>query len=406
VLPRTVGDAGLLRTVERLPAERPFEPGSIAVSVRADSPPSDERLRLAIDQLPDLAMLSVDTEMRFTAAAGGVLARHGLRHEDIVGRRASELVGTAWRELEACLAEALVGRRDVHSAVDWTPDRKTIYAAVSSARRDEHGLIVGGILWLRDITAQREAETALAQTESKFDAVIEQSADMLTRHDSEGRYVYVSPACLQITGYRSEELLGRHPLEFVHPDDIARVHAMRREAVARNGTFELEHRVVRPDGSFVWVHVLVRTSHDEHGRSIGVGAVRDISDRKEQQARLLEATQRFERAFEHAPIGMSLLGLDDKVMQVNRALCRMSGYSESELLAKGYQGITHPDDLDANAAGMAELMSGQRETYETEKRYVPRGRTDHLGSALEQRRARRGWRAPADRQPHSGHHRA
>ena len=340
------------------------------MSVQAESPLSDERLRLAVEQMPGVAMLLFDAEMRFTSAAGGALARHGLRPEEIVGRRPSELVGTAWRELEVCFAEALVGCRDVHSAVDWTPDGKIVYAAVVSALRDERGLIVGGILGLRDITAQRAAEEALARAESNFHAVIEQSADMLTSHDCEGRYLYVSPACVQITGYRPEELLGRHPLEFVHPDDAARVQAISREALARGGGFELEYRVVRPDGSCVWVHALVRTSHNEHGRHVGVGAVRDISDRKEQQARLLEATQRFARAFEHAPIGMSLLGLDDKVMQVNRALCRMSGYSESELLAKGYQGITHPDDLDANRNGIGELMSGERETYETEKRYV------------------------------------
>ena len=79
-----------------------------------------------------------------------------------------------------------------------------------------------------------------------------------------------------------------------------------------------------PTDAAVWVHVLLRARYDEHGAvSEIVHAVRDISERKAQEAQLREARARFELAFEHAPIGMALAGPSTGVfIKVNRELCR------------------------------------------------------------------------------------
>ena len=75
------------------------------------------------------------------------------------------------------------------------------------------------------------------------------------------------------------------------------------------GVAEVDLRVLGADGRCVWVHVLLRARYDERGAvSEIVHAVRDISERKAQEAQLREARARFELAFEHAPIGMALAG--------------------------------------------------------------------------------------------------
>jgi PAS domain S-box-containing protein len=57
--------------------------------------------------------------------------------------------------------------------------------------------------------------------------------------------------------------------------------------------------------------------------------------------------ERFRLAFENAPIGMAIVGLDYRMQRVNRALCDALGYSERELLARTFIDITHPDDVQA-----------------------------------------------------------
>jgi PAS domain S-box-containing protein len=94
------------------------------------------------------------------------------------------------------------------------------------------------------------------------------------------------------------------------------------------------------------------------------------------QEALREAEELFRRAFEDAPIGMGIVGLDDRWLRVNRSLCEMTGYREDELLGLTFQDITHPDDIASDIAQGAPLLSGKTDSIRIEKRLVrPDGST-------------------------------
>src|SRR4051812_45773308 len=78
--------------------------------------------------------------------------------------------------------------------------------------------------------------------------------------------------------------------------------------------------------------------------------------------------QLFRGAFEHAPIGMALTDLDGKFTHVNRALCELVGYSQSELLSRDILAITHPDDLKQTSEKLDTLRSGKLPSYHYSKR--------------------------------------
>jgi diguanylate cyclase (GGDEF)-like protein/PAS domain S-box-containing protein len=82
-----------------------------------------------------------------------------------------------------------------------------------------------------------------------------------------------------------------------------------------------------------------------------------------------EALGRFESAFGNAPIGMALVDMDGRWLQVNSALCRIVGYPEQELKATTFEAITHPDDVDLGADQRQELLAGRIHSYQVEKRY-------------------------------------
>jgi PAS domain S-box-containing protein len=79
--------------------------------------------------------------------------------------------------------------------------------------------------------------------------------------------------------------------------------------------------------------------------------------------------ERFQRSFEHSAIGMALVSTEGKWLKVNRNLCEMIGYSEEELLKKTFQEITHPDDLAADMEFVQQLLHGEIDDYQIEKRY-------------------------------------
>jgi diguanylate cyclase (GGDEF)-like protein/PAS domain S-box-containing protein len=85
-----------------------------------------------------------------------------------------------------------------------------------------------------------------------------------------------------------------------------------------------------------------------------------------------DARELFETAFSHAPIGMALVGLNGRWLKVNRAICRMTGWSPEELLERTFQDLTHPDDRSADMALMQQLVGGEIDDYRMEKRYLTR----------------------------------
>jgi len=90
----------------------------------------------------------------------------------------------------------------------------------------------------------------------------------------------------------------------------------------------------------------------------------------ESSRRLDESEERFRGAFERAPIGVALVGLDGSFLRVNGSLCRMLGRSEDELLATTFETITHPDDLEGSREAHRQLVAGDVGALYIEKRYV------------------------------------
>jgi PAS domain S-box-containing protein len=76
----------------------------------------------------------------------------------------------------------------------------------------------------------------------------------------------------------------------------------------------------------------------------------------------------FENAFNHAAIGMALVGLKGEFLKVNRSLCELVGYPEEELKKLTFQDITHPEDLNPDLEKLERLAAGEISTYRMEKR--------------------------------------
>jgi diguanylate cyclase (GGDEF)-like protein/PAS domain S-box-containing protein len=93
------------------------------------------------------------------------------------------------------------------------------------------------------------------------------------------------------------------------------------------------------------------------------------AERRAVERGLHEVDARFESAFAHAPIGMALVNMEGRWLQVNDALCRITGHTRVELLATTLQKLTHPEDVDLDADSLRELLAGRIPSYQIEKRY-------------------------------------
>jgi diguanylate cyclase (GGDEF)-like protein/PAS domain S-box-containing protein len=183
----------------------------------------------------------------------------------------------------------------------------------------------------------------------------------------DGYWKRTNPSFAKTLGYENEELLKTSFLDFVHPDDLDRTSQAAASLSQGVDVVGFQNRYRAKDGSYRWIDWACK-SNMATGRIYASG--KDVTERKEAEEKLLVAEERFRTAFDGAPIGMALVGLDGRWLQANDALCQLTGYSLDEILEAGFHDITHPDDRAADAEQGQKLRSGEIESYRLEKRFI------------------------------------
>jgi PAS domain S-box-containing protein len=227
----------------------------------------------------------------------------------------------------------------------------------------------------RDVTGREEAEARLAE------------AQQVARLGSwewvpQGDRVTWSDELYRIHGLRPEAgvLTFAGHLERVHPDDRARVARTIEQGVEIGAPWNMDHRIVRPDGEVRLVHARGEVAMGAAGSSLAVhGTCQDVTEARKIEDALRATEQLFRRAFDDSPIGMALIDLDGRWLRLNRALAQLAGRTEADLRASSLAALSHPDDAEIDLPLIRELLAGRRRSYAIEKRMLHAdGRVLHL----------------------------
>lgn len=311
--------------------------------------------------------------------------------ERITGYVSEEALGhnprflQAGDEFQPKLDDLRENRRSKNDDVEWTgvlrnyrKDGTPFWNELSAAAvRDEDGCLTHHIGIINDVTEREEAEEELRSSEERFRALVQNSSDLVTVVEAAGTITYESPSKERILGYGTQELVGRHVLEHVHPDDLEQVSAELASVLVRPGYLSeepVEFRYRHADGTWRYLEALAINLLDDPGVGSVVINSRDVTERKLAEEKLREAESLFRSAFEDVAIGMALTDVESgRYLQVNRACCEMFGYSEEELLAMSSQDLTHPEDQGATVDYVRRAKAGEIDSYQREKRYIGAG---------------------------------
>ena len=208
--------------------------------------------------------------------------------------------------------------------------------------------------------------------EGVFAFVVEHTSDVIVRTNAQGIMTYLSPA-VRHYGYEPEQLVGKSSTELVHPDDLESLRARTAALLAGrvDETATREHRFRKGDGQWAWFQGNPKLILGDDGTVVEIiNVFRDVTGRRKLEAEAQARAKVFEAAFRHAAIGMALVDLDGGFLRLNEAFCRITGYSEAQILALDFQTITHPEDLDADLDLLRQLNAGEIESYRMDKRYI------------------------------------
>jgi PAS domain S-box-containing protein len=227
---------------------------------------------------------------------------------------------------------------------------------------------------LMDITARKQAEQKLRESEERFRSFFENAASGAAQIDANGRFTNVNDRFCQITGYSREELLNKMgPVDLDHPDEVEADRKRIADFFLANAPYLFfEKRYVHKTGKIVWVRVTVAPIRDDQGAvRMTAAIIEDITERKRAEDALRQAELRFRTMFKQAGAGVALVNSQTgRFEQVNRRYCELVGLSEEEMQASTFMSITHPDDLAEDLAFMERLRSGEIPAFTMEKRYV------------------------------------
>jgi PAS domain S-box-containing protein len=170
----------------------------------------------------------------------------------------------------------------------------------------------------------------------RFRQLIEAAADAIMRLDLEGRFLYVSPAYLGITGFTWEDLERTSVLEIIHPEDRQGV-AERLALLARDTEpRRARGRARRKDGSHYWYETVSRGWRDpETGEIAEIHSIaRDITEQVRTEEALKESEARFRLLAEHSTDMIARHGPDGVYLYVSPASKRLLGYAPEEMIGR------------------------------------------------------------------------
>ncbi len=192
-----------------------------------------------------------------------------------------------------------------------------------------------------DVTERKRAEEALRESEEKYKFLAENMMDMVWIVGPDFQTTYVNPSIERVLGFTPEERKQQSILEAVPPDSLKKLQQRFMEELQRDKEdgADLDRSILiameyyRKDGSTVWMENRVQGIRDSKNAIVGMmGISRDITERRKAEVALRKSEEKYRSLFENAPIGISIVDDEGKILDFNDAMLRLHGYSREDRL--------------------------------------------------------------------------
>jgi PAS domain S-box-containing protein len=194
------------------------------------------------------------------------------------------------------------------------------------------------------------------------DLVVDSISDAVLVLDEQNRIVDLNLAAQRAIGHRAQDAIGQPADQVLDhwPDLVDRY----------RDTIEAHAEIaVRRGSGQARLDLRISPILDRLGRVTGRLVIwTDITEHWRSEQALRESEARVHSVFDEAPIGMALVGLDDRLLQVNHAFARMVGCTKQELLGRPLETLTHPVDMGKDDLLAEQVLNGESDSYKLEKR--------------------------------------
>ncbi len=239
------------------------------------------------------------------------------------------------------------------------------HLARSMPVKDKDGRVTGWFGGATDIDDQKRAEGELRKNRAILRATIDSLPFDFFAIGMDGRYILQNVASKAHWG----DVVGELPEEVAgNEENLVLWRENNRRAFAGENVEEEVTLTIKGEKRYCYNVIAPIIDAGQIQGILGVNV--DITERKRAEEALRESEERFRKVFEEGPMGVLLVGTDGRIQHANRRFCEMLGYSESEIIAVGLPGLSHPDDWERDYPFVSRLWHGEISSYQVEKRYL------------------------------------
>lgn len=252
-----------------------------------------------------------DSEGNYIGCNEAFTLQMGVTNDDIKGKTVMDLWPSQQAEIYHQKDIELLSNPDYQTYESKLTDKEKQIRDVIYAKNvfyDEIGQVAGIVGTYMDITDRKLIEDALKRSEDTFRTVADYTTDWEFWIDQNDNFLYCSPSCEKITGYKSIDFTLNPQLVFdiIYPEDlkIFQKHKQK-EKMAQMSNHELEFRIVRLDGEIRWIGHVCQSVFNKSDEFIGIrGSDRDITERKETEQLLISSEHKYKLLSENITDGI------------------------------------------------------------------------------------------------------
>jgi len=340
---------------------------------------SEERYKMLVTTSPD-AITASDLEGNITFASPQTLKIHGFENKnEILGKKTFDFIAPEDRNRALANTKKTLKNGFVRN-IEYTmlkKDGSRFRGELNaSVIKDARGKPKAFIATVRDVTGRKKSEEALRESEEKYRAIFESFSDVYYRTDREGRVTIISPSVKTQADYDPEDVIGHYVTDFyVIPEERE---AFTEELKKSGYINDYEIKLRGKNGRVIDVSVSSKIIIGKDGYPEGVeGVLRDITRRKKAERAVRESEEKYRSMVEHSLQGIVIIH-DFRIVYVNSAFAKITGYSNQELLAFAPEEVTelvHPDDRKLVWGRMKRRLQGERVPSRYEYRAIKKDRS-------------------------------
>jgi diguanylate cyclase (GGDEF)-like protein/PAS domain S-box-containing protein len=319
---------------------------------------SEERYRAVMEQSVE-AIYLYDAETKRVLESNSAFQRLvGYTEEELLGRQIYDFIAHDKENIDANIHRSLKEKRRHIGERRYRRKDGSVILVDTSASVISYGGRTALCAVSRDVTERKEAEEAVRKSEARL-AEAQRLAhlggwewDVRTGEISWSDEVY------RIYGFAAQEIVPslERFMEVVHPDDRGLIEGAIDGALNDHRPYDLEHRIVRPDGEVRMVHRRAEVVRGERGEPLRmIGTVHDITERKRAEERLREAEERYRTVVEEQTELVCRFLPDLTVTFANEAYCRYFGQEPGELIGESFLGHIPEEDHAYYVEDLSEL---------------------------------------------------